>query len=96
MLCPLTLRMYIRKKYKIPHYEFVLLGTALLSDESSATLSWVMRTWLRAMGGEAPKAIVTDHEQAMTSVISEIFPSSPHFFLSWKGLRKCEKCCEAE
>nr|GMC48934.1 protein FAR-RED ELONGATED HYPOCOTYL 3 isoform X2 [Ipomoea batatas] len=71
MLCPLTLRMYIRNKYKIPHYEFVLLGTALLSDESSATLSWVMRTWLRTMGGEAPKAIVTDHEQAMTSVISE-------------------------
>nr|GLL16724.1 protein FAR-RED ELONGATED HYPOCOTYL 3-like [Ipomoea trifida] len=67
MLCPLTLRMYIRNKYKIPHYEFVLLGTALISDESSATLSWVMRTWLRAMGGETPKAIVTDHEQAMTS-----------------------------
>nr|GMC51178.1 protein FAR-RED ELONGATED HYPOCOTYL 3 isoform X2 [Ipomoea batatas] len=80
MLCPLTLRMYIRNKYKIPHYEFVLLGTSLLSDESSATLSWVMRTWLRTMGGEAPKAIVTDHEQAMTSVISEVFPSSLYFF----------------
>nr|GMC56477.1 protein FAR-RED ELONGATED HYPOCOTYL 3 isoform X2 [Ipomoea batatas] len=60
MLCPLTLRMYIINKYKIPHYEFVLLGTALLSDESSATLSWVLRTWLRAMGGEAPKAIVSE------------------------------------
>nr|GMC48933.1 protein FAR-RED ELONGATED HYPOCOTYL 3 isoform X2 [Ipomoea batatas] len=60
MLCPLTLRIYIRNKYKIPHYEFVLLETALLSDESSATLSWVMRTWLRAMGGEAPKAIVSE------------------------------------
>ncbi|XP_031105194.1 protein FAR-RED ELONGATED HYPOCOTYL 3-like [Ipomoea triloba] len=80
---------YVRNKYKIPialfigvnhHYQFVLLGAALLSDETSATLSWVMRTWLRAMGGQAPKAIVTDHEQAMTSVISEIFPSSLHFF----------------
>ncbi|XP_031101640.1 protein FAR-RED ELONGATED HYPOCOTYL 3-like [Ipomoea triloba] len=80
---------YVRNKYKIPialfigvnhHYQFVLLGAALLSDETSATLSWVMRTWLRAMGGLAPKAIVTDHEQAMTSVISEIFPSSLHFF----------------
>nr|GLL16721.1 protein FAR-RED ELONGATED HYPOCOTYL 3-like [Ipomoea trifida] len=38
-------------------------------DATFATLSWVMRTWQRAMGGEAPKAIVTDHEQAMTSVI---------------------------
>ncbi|XP_019193152.1 PREDICTED: protein FAR-RED ELONGATED HYPOCOTYL 3-like [Ipomoea nil] len=80
---------YVRNKYKIPlalfigvnrNYQFVLLGTALLSDESSATLSWVMRTWLRAMGGRAPKAIVTDHEHVMTSVISEIFPSSLHFF----------------
>nr|GMD42408.1 protein FAR-RED ELONGATED HYPOCOTYL 3 isoform X2 [Ipomoea batatas] len=80
---------YVRNKYKIPialfigvnhHYQFMLLGTALLFDESSATLSWVMRTWLRAMGGQAPKAIVTDHEQAMTPVISEIFPSSLHFF----------------
>nr|GLL16716.1 protein FAR-RED ELONGATED HYPOCOTYL 3 isoform X2 [Ipomoea trifida] len=54
-----------RNKYKIPHYEFVLLGTTLLSDESSATLSWVMRTWLRAMGGgsESVKNIVKQNEE---------------------------------
>nr|GMC46486.1 protein FAR-RED ELONGATED HYPOCOTYL 3 [Ipomoea batatas] len=46
-------------KYKIPHYEFVLLGTALLSDESSATLSWVMRTWV----SESVKNVVKQNEE---------------------------------
>nr|GLL16725.1 protein FAR-RED ELONGATED HYPOCOTYL 3-like [Ipomoea trifida] len=61
-------------KYKIPHYEFVLLGTALLSNESSATLSWVMRTWLRAMG-ESVKNVVKQNEEEfmMQSMNSDFF-----------------------
>lgn len=65
---------YVRNKYKMPlalligvnqHFQFMLLGCALVSDESAATFSWVMRTWLKAMGGQAPKTVITDHDQVM-------------------------------
>ncbi|XP_052177200.1 protein FAR-RED ELONGATED HYPOCOTYL 3 isoform X2 [Diospyros lotus] len=88
---------YVRNKYKMPlalfigvnqHYQFMLLGCALLADESAATLSWVMHTWLRAMGGQAPKVIITDQDKAMKSVISEVFPSASHFFCLWHILGK--------
>lgn len=88
---------YIRNKYKMPlalfigvnqHYQFMLLGCALISDESSATYSWVMRTWLRAMGSQAPKIIITDQDKVLKSVVSEIFSSSLHFFFLWHILGK--------
>lgn len=88
---------YIRNKYKIPlalfigvnqHYQFMLLGCALVSDETAATYSWVMRTWLRAMGDQAPKIIITDQDKALKSVVSEVFSSSFHYFFLWHVLGK--------
>lgn len=83
---------YIRNKYKMPlalfvgvnqHYQFMLLGCALVSDESAATFLWLMQTWLKAMGGQAPKVIITDHDKAMKSVIPDIFPGAHHCFCLW-------------
>ncbi|CAN4084612.1 unnamed protein product [Withania somnifera] len=88
---------YVRNKYKMPlallvgvnqHYQFMLLGCALVSDESAATFSWVMRTWLKAMGGQAPKTVITEHDQVLKSVISEALPSSLHYFCLWHILGK--------
>ncbi|XP_057956628.1 protein FAR-RED ELONGATED HYPOCOTYL 3 isoform X2 [Malania oleifera] len=83
---------YVRNKYKMPlvlfvgvnqHYQFMLLGCALVSDESAATYSWIMQMWLKAVGGLAPKVIITDQDRALKSVISEIFPNSNHCFCLW-------------
>lgn len=88
---------YIRNKYKMPlalfvgvnqHYQFMLLGCALVSDESESTLSWLMRRWLKAMGGQAPKVMITDHDKVLKSVISEVFPSVQHCFCLWHVLGK--------
>ncbi|GFZ07615.1 far-red elongated hypocotyls 3 [Actinidia rufa] len=88
---------YVRNKYKMSlalfigvnqHYQFMLLGCALVADESATTFSWVLQTWLRAMGGQAPKVIITDQDKAMKSVISEVFPSSYHCFSLWHILGK--------
>ncbi|KAG5552138.1 hypothetical protein RHGRI_010290 [Rhododendron griersonianum] len=71
---------YVRNKYKMPlilfiganqHYQFMLLGCALVADESVATFSWVLQTWLKAMGGQAPKVIITDQDRTMKTVVSE-------------------------
>ncbi|KAL3524650.1 hypothetical protein ACH5RR_013022 [Cinchona calisaya] len=83
---------YVRNKYKMPlalfvgvnqHYQFILLGCALISDESDGTYSWVMKTWLKAMGGQPPKIIVTDQDKVLKSVVSEIFPTAFHYFCLW-------------
>ncbi|KAM6572278.1 hypothetical protein CsatA_016358 [Cannabis sativa] len=83
---------YIRNKYKMPlalfigvnqHYQFMLLGCALISDESVTTYSWLMQTWLKAMGGQVPKVIITDHDKVLKSVISEVFPIVHHCFFLW-------------
>ncbi|KAF2305771.1 hypothetical protein GH714_008135 [Hevea brasiliensis] len=88
---------YVRNKYKMPltlfvgvnqHCQFMLLGCALLSEESATTYSWLMRTWLRAMGGQAPKVIITDQDKALKSVISEVFPNAHHYFFLWNMLGK--------
>ncbi|XP_016580413.2 protein FAR-RED ELONGATED HYPOCOTYL 3 isoform X1 [Capsicum annuum] len=88
---------YVRNKYKMPlalfvgvnqHFQFMLLGCALVSDESAATFFWVMRTWLKAMGGQAPKTVITDHDQVLKSVIPEALPLSLHYFCLWHILGK--------
>lgn len=88
---------YVRNKYKMPlalfigvnqHYQFMLLGCALLSDESVASFSWVMQTWLTAMGGRAPKVVITEKDQSIESAISEVLPSANHCFGLWHILGK--------
>ncbi|KAL8241984.1 hypothetical protein R6Q59_012286 [Mikania micrantha] len=83
---------YIKNKYRMPlvlvigvnqHYQFMLLGCALLSDESISTYSWVMQTWLTAMGGQAPKVVITDKDESLVSAVSQVFPSSKHCFCLW-------------
>lgn len=88
---------YVRNKYKMPlalfvgvnqHYQFMLLGCALLSDESAMTYSWLMQTWHRAMGGQSPKVIISDQDKALKSVISDVFPNAYHRFFLWSILGK--------
>nr|XP_027190196.1 protein FAR-RED ELONGATED HYPOCOTYL 3 isoform X5 [Cicer arietinum] len=88
---------YVRNKYKMPlalfvgvnqHYQFILLGCALISDESATTYSWLLRTWLKGVGGQVPKVIITDHDKTLKSVISDIFPSACHCVCLWHILGK--------
>jgi hypothetical protein len=88
---------YITNKYKMPfapfigvnnHFQSRLLGCALLSDESMHTFIWLMKTWLRAMGGKPPNAIITDQDRAMKAAIKEVFPNTRHRFCLWHILKK--------
>ncbi|KAF8395455.1 hypothetical protein HHK36_019401 [Tetracentron sinense] len=88
---------YLTNKYKMPfapfigvnhHFQSILLGCAIIADETTSTYVWLMRTWLKAMGGKAPKAIVTDQDKAMKAAIAEVFPNSRHRFCLWHIMRK--------
>ncbi|XP_026430124.1 protein FAR1-RELATED SEQUENCE 5-like [Papaver somniferum] len=63
------------------HHQSVTFGFALLGDETEKTFNWLFKTWLEAMGGNPPISILTDQDQAMTSAIATVFPSSRHVFV---------------
>ncbi|XP_059662947.1 protein FAR-RED IMPAIRED RESPONSE 1 isoform X2 [Cornus florida] len=80
---------YIKGNDKMPfapfigvnhHFQSMLLGCALVADETNSTFVWVMKTWLRAMGGQAPKVIITDQDKALKAAIEEVFPNARHCF----------------
>ncbi|XP_057971370.1 protein FAR-RED IMPAIRED RESPONSE 1-like isoform X1 [Malania oleifera] len=88
---------YIKNEYKLPftlfigvnhHFQFLLLGCALVADETKSTFVWLMRAWHRAMGGQAPKVILSDQDNALKQAIAEVFPGSRHCFCLWHILSK--------
>lgn len=70
------------------HGQFILFGCALLADLTSSTIIWLLRTWLRAMDRQAPKAIITDQDKALKSAIAQVFPNSRHQYCLWHITRK--------
>ncbi|XP_060188146.1 protein FAR1-RELATED SEQUENCE 2-like isoform X1 [Lycium barbarum] len=88
---------YIRNKYKVPflpiigvnhHFQFLLLGCALVGDESLSTFSWLMHTWLRSVGGQSPKVVITDDEISLKEAVDEVFPDARHCFCLWHVMGK--------
>lgn len=88
---------YIKSNEKMPialflgvnhHFQPLLLGCALLADETKPTFVWLMKTWLRAMGGQAPKAIISDQDKQLKSAVEEVFPYSRHCFALWHILER--------
>ncbi|KAF8393780.1 hypothetical protein HHK36_019978 [Tetracentron sinense] len=53
------------------------------ANETTSTYVWLMRTWLKAMGGKAPKAIVTEQDKAMKAAIAE---ENSNSIVSWPSI----------
>ena len=47
------------------HWQSILFGCALLSDEQEETFVWFFDRWLKFMGNQAPGAIITDQNPAI-------------------------------
>jgi hypothetical protein len=60
------------------HTHTIVLGCALLPDETIETFRWVFERWMIAMDNLAPDHIMTDQDQAMRTSISKIFPKTIH------------------
>ncbi|KAG2396442.1 hypothetical protein LR48_Vigan432s001100 [Vigna angularis] len=70
------------------HLQFFLLGLAFVSDGSESTYAWLMRNWLRAMGGGAPKVMLTDRDEVLKRAVAQVVPESCHCFCLWHVLSK--------
>jgi hypothetical protein len=78
---------FCTNKYNLPfapivginnHTHTIVLGCALLPDETTETFKWVFERWMLAMNQMHPDHIMTDQDQAMATAIDKVFPNSVH------------------
>lgn len=65
------------------HRQYILLGCALLLDESKDSFMWLFGTLMAAMGSQQPKTILTNECQAMADAIKETLPDTQHHLGMW-------------
>ncbi|XVE65722.1 hypothetical protein DITRI_Ditri08aG0022400 [Diplodiscus trichospermus] len=84
---------YRKSNYLVPfatfvgvnhHRQPVLLGSALIANESKESFTWLFQTWLRAMSQCHPKSIIADQDMAIQQAIAEVFPGTHHCFSLWQ------------
>lgn len=88
---------YFSNKYKLPlvlfigvnhHIQAILLGCALIADETVFTFAWLMQTWCLAMGGRGPQVLLTDQNNSIKAAVAAVFPDARHYFSLWHALDK--------
>lgn len=88
---------YRRGNYTVPfasfsginhHRQPVLLGCALIADESEESFVWVFKAWVRAMSGRRPVSIIADQDKPIQDAIGQVFPATHHRFSTWQILAK--------
>ncbi|XP_020098476.1 protein FAR1-RELATED SEQUENCE 5-like isoform X2 [Ananas comosus] len=91
---------YMTNKYSRPfapfigvnhHRQSIFFGCALIRDETANTFCWLFQTWLEAMFGQHPKAIITDQDPAMRKAIQQVFPNTVHRCCLWHVMRKAKE-----
>ncbi|XP_071678488.1 protein FAR1-RELATED SEQUENCE 5-like [Lolium perenne] len=83
---------YKMNKYKMPFVPFVglnnhrrttVFGCAILSSENEQTYVWLLKTFLKAMCQQKPKAVITDADYAMIGAIGKVFSGVSHRICSF-------------
>jgi len=70
----------------------ILLGCALLLNETTKTFVWVLQTLKDAMRGMTPTNIMIDQDRAMKAAITHVFPCTTHMCNKFHVANKaCEK-----
>ncbi|KAK4425747.1 protein FAR1-RELATED SEQUENCE 7 [Sesamum alatum] len=88
---------YRRGSYSVPfasfvgvnhHRQPVLLGCAVIAEESEESFTWIFQAWARAMSGCRPVSIIADQDRAIQQSIAQVFPGTHHRFSAWQILAK--------
>ncbi|XVE93028.1 hypothetical protein REPUB_Repub01dG0154700 [Reevesia pubescens] len=76
---------YRTNRYRVPFASFtglnhhgqpVLLGCALILNESESSYAWLFQTWLRAMSDRHPVSITTDPDRLIQMAVAQILPET--------------------
>ncbi|RYR30579.1 hypothetical protein Ahy_B01g055326 [Arachis hypogaea] len=70
------------------HGQSTLMGCALMKNEDIQSFKWLFEYWLRCMGGNTPKGILTDQCASMQSAIETCMPTTIHGWCIWHIMKK--------
>jgi hypothetical protein len=65
------------------HGQDVMLGCALLLDESLTSYEWLFKSFLDSMGGHPPKTIFTVMAETISKAIEGVLPETRHCICQW-------------
>ncbi|XP_020242495.1 protein FAR1-RELATED SEQUENCE 5-like [Asparagus officinalis] len=91
---------YKENKYMMPfvmftgvnhHFQSVIFGCGLLTDESEASFIWLLENWLIAMCGRPPASLVTDHHDVISNAVSKVLPNTHHRLSKWYILNRLKE-----
>ncbi|KAE8667967.1 FAR1-related sequence 7 isoform 2 [Hibiscus syriacus] len=78
------------------HKQPVLLGSALIANESKECFTWLFQTWFKAMSRCHHKSIIADQDMAIQQAITDVFPGAhiafPRGRLEPRSGRICCQC----
>ncbi|CAL4934499.1 unnamed protein product [Urochloa decumbens] len=72
------------------HFQSVVFGAVLLTEETTEAFRWAFSAFLETMGSE-PKTILTDQCQAMRNAIALEFPGARHRWCKWHVMKKAKE-----
>nr|XP_020162660.3 protein FAR1-RELATED SEQUENCE 5-like [Aegilops tauschii subsp. strangulata] len=70
------------------HLQSIFFGAAFLANEKNESYIWLFQTFLKAMGGVAPRLIITDEAGGMKIAIDEVLPTTVHRLCMWHIMEK--------
>ncbi|RYQ92164.1 hypothetical protein Ahy_B09g098330 [Arachis hypogaea] len=70
------------------HGQSTLPGCALMKNEDIESFKWLFQCWLRCMGENAPKGILTDQCASMQRAIETCMPTTIHRWCIWHIMKK--------
>jgi len=74
------------------HFQSVLFGGVLMTDEKIDSFKWVFREFVNFMDGKAPATVLTDQCRAMEVAIAEEWKDTIHRWCKWHVLRRVREC----
>ncbi|VFQ83051.1 unnamed protein product [Cuscuta campestris] len=69
------------------HKKCVTFGFGILSSEDTESYSWLLRSFMNAMGN-APRCIITHQDPSMRIAIQEVLPQTKHRYCMWHIMNK--------
>ena len=65
------------------HFRTTIFACVLLANKTIETYTWVLETFMEAMGNKAPVSVLTDGDKSMREAIRRVFPDARHRLCNW-------------
>ncbi|KAF7820882.1 protein FAR1-RELATED SEQUENCE 5-like isoform X1 [Senna tora] len=66
------------------HKQVVNFAAALLYDDTIESFNWLFRTFINAMSGKKPKAILTEQDAVIIEAVNTVLPETDHRICVWQ------------